>query len=290
LTLAVLVGDEEQTWHEVPHFALSGEDDRHFRVDAYAGELHFGPALRMVGGGLKYHGKIPPAGAVLRLESYRTGGGPAGNVAPGQVRVLKTSIPYVSRVENRSAATGGAEAETLEDAKARGPLLLRSRGRAVTADDFEQLAREVAPDAARIHCVPEEGTALGVRVLVVPHVASDDVGTRVSVEPPDYRGLTAVVDLSASRGFKPAEVRTDVLRALYRLYHPLTWPFGRSVQSHEVHAALARIPGVDMSKEVSVALYPAEAATGRRSEAVDRMDLPATGLVYSYDHQVRVTR
>jgi hypothetical protein len=116
------------------------------------------------------------------------------------------------------------------------------------------------------------------------------VGTRVSVEPPDYRGLTAVVDLSASRGFKPAEVRTDVLRALYRLYHPLTWPFGRSVQSHEVHAALARIPGVDMSKEVSVALYPAEAATGRRSEALDRIDLPATGLVYSYDHQVRVTR
>jgi predicted phage baseplate assembly protein len=323
LTLTVLVGEEEQTWTEVRHFALSGPNDRHFRIDAYAGELHFGPALRLVGGGLQSHGAIPPPGAVLRLESYRTGGGQAGNVARGQVRVLKTSIPYVSRVENRSPAIGGAEAETLDDAKARGPLLLRSRGRAVTAEDFEELARDVAPDAARVHCVAEDGS--GVRVLVVPHVASDDigrierkdlqppdevlerirntleerrlVGARVGVEPPLYLWLTAVVSLNSRPRFDPAEVRTGVLRALYRLYHPLVggpdgtgWPFGRSVQSHEVHAALARIPGVDMSREVRVALFPAESDSGRRSAAVERMDLPENGLVYSFDHQVRVTR
>ena len=59
-----------------------------------------------------------------------------------------------------------------------------------------------------------------------------------------------------------------MLRALYRLFDPLTggpdgdgWPFGRSVQSHEVHAALARIPGVDMAQEVSVTLFPADADT-----------------------------
>ena len=325
LSVTVLVGEVEQAWTEVPHFALSGPEDRHFRLDAYAGEIHFGPALRMVGGGLQRHGAIPPAGAVLRLESYRTGGGQTGNVARGQVRVLKTSIPYVSRVENRSPAIGGAEAETLDDAKARGPLLLRSRGRAVTAEDFEELARDVAPDAARVHCVAEEGTSSAVRVLVVPHVASDElgriepddldppwqilerisnslderrlVGTRLLVQPPDYLWLTAVVSVSSRPRFDPAEVRSDVLRALYRLYHPLMggpdgtgWPFGRSVQSHEVHAALARIPGVDMSREVRVALFPAEAGTGRRAAAVERMDLPETGLVYSFDHQVRVTR
>jgi hypothetical protein len=42
--------------------------------------------------------------------------------------------------------------------------------------------------------------------------------------------------------------------------------------------------------EIRVALFPAEADTGRRSAAVERMDLPETGLVYSFDHQVRVTR
>ena len=72
----------------------------------------------------------------------------------------------------------------------------------------------------------------------------------------------------------PDQVHDDVLRAVYGLFDPLTggpdgtgWPFGRSVQSHEVHAALARIPGVDMAQEVSVALFPADADTGRRESS-----------------------
>ncbi len=322
--LIVRNGTDEEVWTEVPHFAQSGPDDRHFRIDHHAGELQLGPAVRGPGGGLQRYGAAPAAGATLLMGPYRTGGGQAGNVARGQVRVLKTSIPYVSRVENRVPGVGGAEAESLDDAKARGPLLLRSRGRAVTAEDFEELARDVAPDAARVHCVPEEGTVSGVRLLVVPHVAGDEVGridradldppwqtleristnldarrlvgTRLLVQPPDFLWLTAVVSVSSRPRYDPADVRSEVLRSLYRLYDPIVggpdgtgWPFGRSVQSHEVHAALARIPGVDMAREVTVALYPAEADTGRRSAAVERMDLPPTGLVYSFEHQVRVT-
>ncbi len=326
-TLTALYGETEEVWHEAPagHFAQSRADDRHFRIDAYAGQVQFGPAVRAPDGGVTNFGAIPAAGTVLRVDSYRTGGGRRGNVARGQVRVLKTSIPYVSRVENRAPAVGGAEAETLDDAKARGPLLLRSRGRAVTAEDFEQLAHDVAPEAARVSCVADADQSAGVRVLVVPHVAGDDVGrinredlnphpdtleristsldsrrlvgTRLLVQPPDYTWLTAVVSLSARPRFDRAEVRAEVLRALYRLYDPLSggpdgtgWPFGRSVQSHEVHAALARIPGVDMSREVRVSLFPAEADTGRRGETVQRLDLPDIGLVYSYEHQVRVNR
>jgi predicted phage baseplate assembly protein len=204
-------------------------------------------------------------------------------------------------------------------------MLLRSRGRAVTAEDFEELARGVAPEAARVHCVATEegGGAGGVRVLVVPHVAGDEigrirsadlipptgvleriaisldeqrlVGTRLLVAPPDFVGLTAVVDVSARARFDPDEVTDDVLRALYTLFHPLIggpdgtgWPFGRAVQSHEVHAALARIPGVDMAQEISVSLFPADAGTGRRAAPVQRLDLAPTELVFSYEHQVRV--
>ena len=320
-------GDGVETWSPVPHFADAGADDRCFRVDAFAGEVQFGPAVRTADGGLRHYGAVPPSGASIVLTSYRTGGGRNGNVARGQVRVLKTSVPYVARVENRAPAIGGADAETLAEAKVRGPMLLRSRGRAVTAEDFEELAREVAPDAARVHCVTADdpADAGGVRVLVVPHVAGDEVGrirredlippegtleritaalddrrlvgTRLLVAPPAYVGLTAVVDVSARARFDRDEVRQDVLRALYDLFHPLTggpdgtgWPFGRSVQSHEVHAALARISGVDMAQEISVALFPADAATGRRSEPVQRLDLPATALVFSYEHQVRVRR
>ena len=322
--ITVLHGDSEEIWTEVPHFAGSGPGDQHFRIDRFAGQIQFGPAVRSADNDVVHYGAVPAAGTVLRLESYRTGGGQAGNVGRGLVRVLKTSVPYVSSVENRIPAIGGAEAESLADAKTRGPLVLRSRGRAVTAEDFEQLALDVAPDAARVHCVADP-TGGGIRVLVVPQVAGDDlgrisrsdldprevtlqriadnldarrlVGTRLLVQPPDYAWLTAVVSLSCRPLYDPADVRAEVLRALYRLYHPLVggpdgtgWPFGRSAQSHEVHAALARIPGVDMAREVSAALFPAEAFTGKRGAATQRIDIPPTALIYSFEHQVRVRK
>ena len=111
-----------------------------------------GPRCGSADGGLQHYGAVPPRGATLVVTSYRSGGGRRGNIARGQVRVLKTSVPYVARVENRAPAVGGADAETLDDAKVRGPMLLRSRGRAVTAEDFVQLTHEVAPEVARVHC------------------------------------------------------------------------------------------------------------------------------------------
>ena len=196
----------------------------------------------------------------------------------------------------------------------------------MTAEDFVQLSRDVAPEAARVHCAAsrEGDGGEGVLVLVVPHVAGDEVGripradlvpeegmlqritealdscrlvgTRVLVAPPSYSGLTVVADVHARERFDADAVRDEVLRALYGLLDPLTggpdgtgWPFGRSVQAHEVHAALARIPGVDMAQEVSVTLFPADADTGQRSQPVQRLDLPPAGLVFSYEHQVRVS-
>jgi len=324
-TLEVQTPEGEQIWTEVRQFAESGPGDQHYRLDHVAAEVQFGPAVRLADGTLRSYGAVPPRGSTLLLTSYRSGGGRRGNVTAGQVRVLKTSVPYVARVENRAAAVGGSDAESLEDAKVRGPMLLRARGRAVTADDFIQLARDVAPEAARVHCAAsrEGDEGEGVLVLVVPNVAGDHVGrirlddlvpdedmlqriaealdgcrlvgTRVLVTPPRYSGLTVVADVHARERYDADVVHDDVLRALYGLLDPLTggpdgdgWPFGRSVQSHEVHAALARIPGVDMAQEVSVTLFPADADSGRRESPVQRLDLPPTGLVFSYEHQVRV--
>jgi predicted phage baseplate assembly protein len=323
--LEVVTDQVAEHWEQVPHFSLSGPGDRHFRLDAYAGEIQFGPAVRQSDGGLRYYGAVPPRGSTVRVHGYRSGGGRRGNVAAGQVRVLKSSVPYVGRVENRSAAVGGADPESLADAKVRGPMLLRSRGRAVTAEDFEELAREVAPDIARVQCVASRtpSEAGGVRLLVIPHVSSDElgrverreldppesmleristsldarrlIGTRVLVTPPDYVWVTAVVSVTSRPQHDPKEVRTAVLQALYRHFHPLHggpdgtgWPFGRHVQAHDLHATLAHVPGVDMSDEVSVGLFPAEPGSGRRERSVERVDLGPTSLVYSYEHQVRV--
>ena len=124
------------------------------------------------------------------------------------------------------------------------------------------------------------------------------VGTRLLVQPPDYTWLTAVVSLSARPRFDRGEVRTQVLRALYRLYHPLYggpdgtgWPFGRSVRIAPARCTPSW-PGSQAwtCRGRCGSGCPAEADTGRRGETVHRLDLPETGLVYSFEHQVRVNR
>lgn len=323
-TLTVSNGNESTEWHAVENFAAEKADSLSFHVDDVAGEVVFGPAVREADGTLSQYGKIPPKGATITMTGYRTGGGIAGNVRDGAIRVLKTSVPYVKGVQNRRAAAGGAPAETIEDIKIRGPLMIRSRGRAVTAEDFEQLTREAAPDIARVHCLTAEGPGEAgvVRVLIVPNVSSDPLygvrrkdlipsedtrtriaayleerrlaGTRVVVKPPAYQALTVVVRLSAAAGYRSDQLIADVQRALNRVLHPLVggpdgtgWPIGRPVQRHELTAALAWTPGVDMSKEVSLQLYPAD-ADGNRGDEVDKLILTPNALVYSLRHKVIV--
>src|SRR5207248_5367003 len=134
-------------WTRVESFADSGPTERHFVLDPVAGEVAFGPAVREADGSLRHYGAVPPKDAVVRIPRYRTGGGQAGNVARGAISVLKSSIPYVTRVENRVGATGGVDTEDVDAAKVRGPIVLRTRNRAVTVEDYEELAREAAPHA-----------------------------------------------------------------------------------------------------------------------------------------------
>ncbi|MFD7612801.1 putative baseplate assembly protein [Streptomyces sp. NPDC059828] len=311
-------------WTVVPHFAASGPLDRHITLDAATGEIAFGPAVRESDGTLRQYGATPPKGAVIRARRYRTGGGRAGNVARGAVRVLRSSIPYVAEVVNREAARGGVDGETVEEAKVRAPISLRAQERAVTLRDYEELARRAAPETARITCIEgDEGEhgAYAVRVLVVPQAVPDPggrlrfeqlvpgkalldritrhlderrlIGTRLAVGPPFYQGVTVVATVHAFRGVDTDRVRREVHDALYRHIDPLTggadgkgWPFGRPVQSGEVFAVLQRVPGVELVDEVQ--LHPADPLTGKRGDATDRIDLEAPSLVFSFDHRVRV--
>lgn len=308
-------------WTQVPDFAGSGPDDKHFVLDATTGEIQLGPAVRERDGRLVNYGAVPPKDAHLRVRSYRTGGGRAGNLAAGALSVMKSSIPFVARVENRHAAQGGVEGEDIEDAKIRGPITLRTRGRAVTVEDFEHLAREAAPEVARVRCVPAATAeeAGGVRVLVVPAAAGGGsarlhfeqllpaeetlekivarldecrlVGTRLLVEPPSYQGITVVARLKARPRVNAVRLQQQALEALYSYFHPISggpdgtgWPFGRPVQVGEVYAVLQSLRGTEMVEDAR--LFGADPITGKRGEQTQRLDIDPHALVFSYEHQV----
>ena len=324
-TVDVAGGGGWETWTEVDSFAGATEDDRFVRLDRSTGEVAFGPAVREPDGSLRRYGAVPPKGAPLRVPSYRTGGGPRGNVAARSVKVLRTTVPMVDRIENRRAAIGGVAAESITEAKVRGPLALRTRDRAVTSEDYEQLARHAAPGIARVRCVPASGSdeSAGVRVLVVPAASADEhgrlrfedlvpspetldavcdhldrrrtVGARVVVEPPFYQGVTVVAKLLARPRTSSDDLRRDALVALNRYFDPLTggydgtgWPFGRPVQAGEVYAVLQRLPGTELVDDVK--LFAADPITGKRGEATQRIELDRSALVFSYEHQIRVQR
>ena len=253
----VSAGEGWDEWSEVEGFADSTHLDRHFIFDRTAGEVVFGPAVRLEDGGVLPYGAAPAKGAVVRLRAYRTGGGSRGNVAKGTIVVPRRSIRYVNRIINRHPAAGGVDGETLDEAKVRGPIQMRTRNRAVTSQDFEQLAREAAPEVARVRCVaagavddPAPGAAFdGVRVLVVPECSGDEsgrlrfeqlildeqllqrivnylderrvVGTRFIVEPPHYQGITVVTRILARRWARTSTVEAAARRALYRYYDPI---------------------------------------------------------------------
>ncbi|HEU4420990.1 MAG TPA: putative baseplate assembly protein, partial [Pilimelia sp.] len=53
-----------EPWVQVDSFAESAPDSRHFSVDATAGEIRFGPAVRLPDGTIQRYGAVPPKGAV----------------------------------------------------------------------------------------------------------------------------------------------------------------------------------------------------------------------------------
>lgn len=133
-------------WHEVPDFYSSGPRDRHYVLDHIQGEVRFGDGR---------NGLIPPRGiGNIRLARYRTGGGARGNVPAGAIAALKTTLPYVDRMQNPAPALGGADAEPVEALRTRTPRQLRHGGRAVTRDDYRDLALLASPEVARARCVP----------------------------------------------------------------------------------------------------------------------------------------
>ncbi|HEV2372542.1 MAG TPA: putative baseplate assembly protein [Streptosporangiaceae bacterium] len=319
--LEVSQGEGWEEWACVPDFASSGRDDPHFRVDYTAGVVELGPAVRRADGSMYFYGRVPPEGAMLRLREYWSGGGSVGNVPAGTLCVLRTPIPYVKSVTNGRPAAGGREGETVDEAKVRAGATLRTCDRAVTTEDYEVIASEAAHGAARVRCVaPTDATGV-VRVLVVPDVAGYGpgrlpfpaltpdrlvlqriagaldkrrlVGTRVAVEPPHYRGVTIAVRLRARRGRDCDRLREDALAALYRWLHPRDggsdgsgWPFGRPVTLGDVHAAMAGLADLDYVEEAR--LYPADPATGARSEAASHIEVGPDELPFSFDHQVQV--
>jgi predicted phage baseplate assembly protein len=314
-------------WRLVDSFAASGPEDRHFVLDATSGEVELGPAVRQPGGEWTQHGRIPRQGAEVRMSRYRHGGGASGNVASGTVVTLRSALPGIASVTNPRAASGGVDGESLDSARRRASLELRTRYRAVTAEDYEFLVREASSRVARAICIPPGSPTDPVRVGVLPQITDADrqlsrqeltpdddllrevasyldqrrvIGTTVQVAPARLRGVSVVVNVQAEPDARLQRVEDAVLKALYTYLNPLVggspsgrgdgWAFGRMLNQGELYQIVHSVEGVQFVKILRI--YETDLRTQQQAPqpAGSHLTLEPDELIASGTHIVKAVR
>jgi len=275
-----LVTEVWVTWIEQPNLFFSGPDDRHYVLDHASGRIIFGNGT---------NGMLPtPGNSNVLAYRYRAGGGLAGNVSAGAINQLLSGAAAQS-VTNPVAAEGGADTEAVANVSWRGPQVLRHRGSALAAADYEALALEASPGVAITRCLPATSANLRpapgwVTLILVPHSldpqprpsyelkqevaaylaerapASIESG-RIAVIPPNYLPIGVSATVAAKQIDKSGVVKTAVTAALNRFFHPLYggpdgrgWPFGREVYLSDVARLLESIDGVDYVRRLELLL------------------------------------
>jgi uncharacterized phage protein gp47/JayE len=270
-------------WSAAEDLAEASAAERVYAIDRTFGQVQFGDGV---------HGTVPPIGKDNIIATYRAGGGSRGNVAAGLITTLRSTIPFVDSVLNPAAAGGGSDTELVESAVVRGPRSIRHRGRAVTAEDFEQLALEASQAVARVKALPlfndrGEYETNWVTVIIVPGSAdarptpSPQLRSRVEqylreraagsvtfpkhlkVSGPAYVEVAVGADIYAESIDLAPQVEAAAVAALEAFLHPLTggytqsgWEFGRLPCLSDFYRLLEGVGGMDHIENLRMTLSP----------------------------------
>jgi predicted phage baseplate assembly protein len=135
-TLQVWVNNLE--WHEVDNFLASGPNDRVFITrmdDSRKVTVQFGDGER---------GARPPSGQMNIRVVYRKGIGAAGMVQAGKLTQPLDRPQGLNSSTNPDSASGGADPDTADAARASAPLHVLVLDRVVSLEDYENFARAFA--------------------------------------------------------------------------------------------------------------------------------------------------
>ena len=187
------------SWEQIPRMIEADAADRVFSV--YVNEV--GVSIVRFGDGTT--GRIPPTGAAI-YATYRYGKGVLGNVAAGAIKSIVTGgaiAGQLKEITNPSPFAGGADAEPLESMRTNVPRSLRALDRAVTLQDFADLAIQVAGIAkAGAGAVLNTGVTLAVVGYDYSNVVADQttltsltnfmnerktIGTTLTIVGPTYK-------------------------------------------------------------------------------------------------------
>jgi hypothetical protein len=172
-------------WHEAPALYNADPDDHSYVLrigENGAGTIQFGDGKR---------GARLPTGQENVRAVYRKGIGSGGNLQAGQLSQLLSRPLGLKAVSNPLAAAGGVDADDTENARHNMPLGVRTLGRVVSVQDYEDYAR------AYTGIAKAQATVLNTRAgrTVFVTVAGDN-GVRPTVGGPTLTKLLNALKLN----------------------------------------------------------------------------------------------
>jgi predicted phage baseplate assembly protein len=270
-TLAIHV--DGLAWEERPGLYESSPADRHFML-----RLDEDGTTRVVfGDGLR--GARLPSGSLNVVATWRVGTGPVGEVPDGALTLLRTRPLSIRSVVNPDATTGASATERMEEARLNAPSTVRTLGRIVSLEDYEDAARTWPGfGKARAELVWHRGervvhVTVGLAKGLAPLPTSPELATlraaldgirdgadRVMVQGFAERPFAINARLRSDPARDAAAVRAAAQSALEAGFGFAARDFAAPVTGAQVLAVLQAVPGV-VAADLR-ALDPVEARSG----------------------------
>lgn len=268
-------------WSYVPNLLLSAAADKAYTLLLDENDV---VSVRFGDGA---NGKIPDRGASI-TATYRVGGGSIGNVAPHTLTRITSTVPAGITVDNSAAATGGADSESSDSIRVNAPLSLQALNRAVTLNDYANLAVNY-PQVAKAKATSSVPTSVNVYVAKAGAATADStllagvlgylndrkpVSTTVTVLNATYVGIDVSVTVHVLPQYTQAGVQAGCSTAIAALFAFDNVIFGDLITPSDIHTVLNAVDGVAY---IDITLLDRAGGTGNAAVQLADNEIPQAG-------------
>ncbi len=262
-----------ENWTQVANLKDSAPADAHYQVridqDGNA-DIQFGDGR---------HGRRLPSGGNNIRVSFRQGAGVVGNLAAGSLTKPVKPHPLLDAIVQPLPSSGGADREANADLRKNAPATLLALDRAVSLEDFSQLARGHASvwQARAFRLPPGLGQRERLKVVVMAagggHLSvamrqdlkaylDTHAQPGVAIEVTDYLRLTFGLKVTLrvrTKAFDAQAVKDAVLIALRAAFSEQGRQLGQPLYRGEIYRVVDGVAGVENS-DCDIVLSAATAA------------------------------
>ncbi len=268
IRLTSILDSDTTNWSVNRELLQSGKFDPHFVVEIE------NDGTTLIRFGDDQHGMQPDPGTYSSPHEftayYRVGNGVAGNIGADSLVHIVTNQPNITAVRNLLSAQGGVEPESMEDVRKNAPQAFRTQERAVTPEDYAEVAErkpgiQDAETTFRwtgswhtVFMTVDREAGLEVdddfKGEMVDHVERYRMaGYDLNVDAPRYAPLQIEMQVCVKPDYFRSDVKQDLLDIFSKgttrdgqrgVFHPDNFSFGQTVYLSPLYAAAMAVPGV----------------------------------------------